>query len=281
MRTLIPDIEPPNRVPFSITRITCSLVFLICLFQSCYSPNKKPVAGVETGPGTTHARGFRMETFPGFTILGVRDPWQGSSGIRFEYVLASDLSLIPDSLGHLPAVKTPVSRVICMSTTHVAMIESLGMTRSIVGVSGPHYISNPVIRKRVEEGEVLDVGADQSLNYERIVSLNPDVVMAYGITAEVGGMVKRLGDLGITVILNGDYLENEPLGKTEWLRFIAAFYELGEEADSVFEGVRLEYEKFCRLTRDLRERPAVMTGLPWKDSWYVPGGSSFAAAFMS
>ena len=280
MRAVNPNTEMPNRMHISTMKTTCILAFLLCLAQACYSPGREPVAEAGTGPGTAHARGFRIEAFPGFTILHVHNPWQGSSGIRLEYVLSSDPSLIPDSLMHLPAVKTPVSRVICMSTTHVAMIEALGMTKSIVGISGPHYISNPIIREGVKAGEVLDVGADQSLNYERIVSLKPDVVMAYGITAEVSGMVKRLKDLGITVILNGDYLENEPLGKTEWLRFIAAFYELGREADSVFSGIREEYENHLQLTGNLSDRPGVMTGLPWKDSWYVPGGRSFAAAFI-
>jgi len=280
MRTLNPDHETPDRVGLRVIKKTSILVFLLCLVQACYSPGNEQVVGKDAGSGTTDARGFRIETFPGFTILGVQDPWQGSSGNRLEYVLASDLSLIPDSLMHLPAVQTPVSRVICMSTTHVAMIEALGRTQSIVGISGPHYISNSLIRERVDAGEDLDVGADQSLNYERIVSLKPDLVMAYGITAEVSGMVKRLKDLGITVILNGDYLENEPLGKTEWLRFIAAFYEMGKEADSVFAGIQEEYENYCLLTRDLNDRPGVMTGLPWKDSWYVPGGNSFAAAFI-
>jgi iron complex transport system substrate-binding protein len=280
MRTINPDHEIPDRVRLPAINKTSILVILLCLVQACYSPGNEQVNEVEEGAGTTHARGFRIETFPGFTILGVQDPWQGSSGNRLEYVLASDLTLIPDSLMHLPAVQTPVSRVICMSTTHVAMIEALGKTQSIVGISGPHYLSNPLIRERVEAGEDLDVGAEQSLNYERIVSLKPGVVMAYGITAEVSGMVKRLKDLGITVILNGDYLENEPLGKTEWLRFIAAFYEMGKEADSVFNGIQEEYENYCQLAKNIADRPGVMTGLPWKDSWYVPGGNSFAAAFI-
>jgi len=285
MRTLKPDHETPdhetqNRMWVPAFNKTCFPVFLLCLIQACYAPGNEQVNEVDPGSGTTHARGFRIETFPGYTILGVQDPWQGSSGNRLEYVLSSDPSLIPDSLMHLPAVQTPVSRVICMSTTHVAMIEALGKTQSIVGISGPHYLSTSLIRERIDAGEDLDVGADQSLNYERIVSLKPDIVMAYGITAEVSGMVKRLKDLGITVILNGDYLENEPLGKTEWLKFIAAFYEMGKEADSVFAGIVEEYENYCQLTRELNDRPGVMTGLPWKDSWYVPGGNSFAAAFI-
>jgi iron complex transport system substrate-binding protein len=160
------------------------------------------------------------------------------------------------------------------------MIHSLGRAGTIVGISGPDYISNPELRRRIDDSEIPDVGADQALNYERIISLRPDLVMAYGVTAEVGGMIERLKEPGIPVILNGDYLEDEPLGKTEWIRFIAAFYETDREADSIFRYVSAEYERYRELARRTRSSPAVMTGLPWKDSWYVPGGRSYAAAFI-
>lgn len=255
-------------------------VSLLALLPACYSPGGETPAGEDSLSGIMQARGFRIEAFPEFRILHVMDPWQGSSGIHLEYVLASDISKIPDSLTHLPLVQTPVSRVICMSTTHVAMIGALGMTGSIVGISGPDYISDRDLRKRIEAGEVRDVGADQALNYERIVSLQPDILISYGITAKVSGMVKRLEETGIPVILNGDYLENEPLGKCEWLRFIAAFYEMDREADSIFNGIIEQYEGYRELAADILARPRVMTGLPWKDTWYVPGSKSFAAAFI-
>lgn len=256
------------------------VISLLAFLPACYSPGGETPAGEESLSGTTQARGFRIEAFPEFRILHVMDPWQGSSGIHLEYVLASDISKIPDSLTQLPMVQTPVSRVICMSTTHVAMIGALGMMGTIVGISGPDYISNKDLRKRIEAGEVRDVGADQALNYERIVSLQPDILISYGITAEVSGIVKRLEEPGIPVILNGDYLENEPLGKCEWLRFIAAFYEMDREADSIFDRIVEQYEGYRELTAGIRSRPRVMTGLPWKDTWYVPGGKSSAAAFI-
>jgi iron complex transport system substrate-binding protein len=127
---------------------------------------------------------------------------------------------------------------------------------------------------------VRDVGADHTLNYELILTLRPDLVIAYGITAEVSGMVKRLEALGIPVILDGDYLEDQPLGKTEWIRFLAAFFNRDRKADSIFRSVASSYEKYRDMVRDSREKPSVMTGLPWKDTWYIPGGNSFAAAYI-
>ncbi len=274
------------------------VLLLAILLPACYSPEKDASPGVtgfqrdssrSEGTGTEYARGFRIEKYSGYTVLHVIDPWQGSSGIHLKYVLSSSPDEVPDSLRQLPLIKTPVKRVICMSTTHVAMIDALGKTGTIVGVSGPDYISSPLLRNRIINKEAFDVGADQSLNYERIISLKPDVLISYGVTADISGMVKRLGDLGIPVVLNADYLENEPLGKTEWLKFMAAFFEMESEADSIFEGIAFDYEKY----RDLAEqtvaeyfldpsakRPTVITGLPWKDAWYIPGGKSFAAAFI-
>jgi iron complex transport system substrate-binding protein len=167
-----------------------------------------------------------------------------------------------------------------MSTTHVAMFDALGKSDAIVGISGSDYISNPLLCSRLKAGEVRDVGADQTLNYELILSLRPDIIIAYGITAEVNGMVDRLEGLGIPVVLNGDYLEDQPLGKTEWIRFMAAFFKRDMKADSIFMSVVFAYEQYRKLVMDNDQKPTVMTGLPWKDSWYIPGGKSFAAAYI-
>jgi len=113
-----------------------------------------------------------------------------------------------------------------------------------------------------------------------LLSLRPDIVIAYGITAEISGMVNRLEGLNIPVILNGDYLEDQPLGKTEWIRFLATFFGGETKADSIFRSVVSSYEKYRDLISDISEKPSVMTGLPWKDSWYIPGGESFAAAYI-
>jgi iron complex transport system substrate-binding protein len=254
------------------------LILMACLMLSsaCHGPDTPPV---QAG-NTEYASGFSIEEAGAFRILHVINPWQGSRTVRFQYILTDDPSLVPDSLKHHPVITIPVSRVVCMSTTHVAMMDALGESGAIVGISGSDYITSPELRKRMEDGKVKDVGADQTLNYELILSLCPDLVMAYGIGSEVSGMVKRLEDMDIPVILNGDYLEDQPLGKTEWIRFVASFFDRDWQADSIFRSVASAYRQYKDLVLDIAEKPRVMTGLPWKDVWYIPGGRSFAAAFI-
>lgn len=227
-----------------------------------------------------YATGFHIDSFRDYKILHVTDPWQGSDGVHFRYVLAEKGAHIPDSISALPLINVPVTRLICMSTTHVAMIRSLGRIESIIGISGKAYVSDPDLRQMIEKGLVRDVGAEQGLNYELIVSLTPDVLVTYGVTSEVSSMVNRLKDLGIPVILDGDYLEDHPLGKLEWIRFLAALYQEDQMADSIFRRIEQEYLAIRETASAVYPKPRVMTGLPWKGSWYIPGGTSFAAAFI-
>ncbi len=257
------------------------ILFLSCFaFISCTRQRKSQPEESSPGHGPKYAIGFSIDEYRGFRVLHVTDPWQGSSGVHFRYVLADKGTGLPDSLSGLPLVRTPVSRIICMSTTHIAMVGALGKNESIVGVSGREYVSQPLMRDRLEKGLVKDVGADQNLNYELIVSLKPDAIIAYGITGEISGMIDRLEELGIPVILDGDYLENDPLGKLEWIRFMAALYGKDEMADSIFSRTEAQYLELREKAGKPGNRPAVMTGLPWKGSWYIPGGGSFMAAFI-
>jgi iron complex transport system substrate-binding protein len=271
--------KPAARYTNVLFIIALGLIQAWCLSR-CKQPADRPGTSLMGEGKPQYASGFRIEPKPGFNILHVINPWQGSTRVHLQYVLTEDPSAVPDSLQYHPVITIPPSRVICMSTTHVAMMDAIGEADAIVGISGSDYITHPGLRSRLETGEVRDVGADQALNYELILSLHPDLVMAYGIGSEVSGMVKRLEALGIPVILNADYLEDQPLGKTEWIRFVASFFARDKKADSIFSSIASSYEQYKSRVSNIKAKPSVMTGLPWKDTWYLPAGGSFAAAYI-
>ena len=93
-----------------------------------------------------YASGYRVHDRGTFTLVEVTDPWQQSKDVIFSYVLAENPGELPDSLTGIPFIKTPVKRVIVLSTTHVAMIEQLGSASSIVGLSGSDFVYSPRIR---------------------------------------------------------------------------------------------------------------------------------------
>ncbi len=69
--------------------------------------------------------------------------------------------------------------IICMSSTHIAMLNAIGEDRCVIGVSGIDYVSNPDIQARRDS--IGDVGYEGNINYELLLSLDPDLVLLYGV----------------------------------------------------------------------------------------------------
>ncbi len=229
---------------------------------------------------TRYANGFDVQDQGDFTLISVHDPWQNSRNITFSYVLAESWDMVPDSLSELPYIKIPIDRVVTLSTTHVAMIQELGMEGTIKGASGTSFIYSSAIRKMIDAGELLEVGYDQGLNYETIVSLNPDVLFMYGVEGGVLATAEKLSELGIQVVFCGDYLEPHPLGKAEWIKFFSLFYGLEHKSDQKFHLIDSAYQSLTSYASTLTHKPRVLTGLPWKDTWYMAGGYSYAARLI-
>lgn len=262
-------------------RRTCYLIALLVI-AACHRNPAPENTGAATGDSyALYASGFDVDAYGTFRILHVYNPWQNSKGVTFSYVLAEDPALVPDSLQHLVYIKTPVNRVITLSTTHVAMIDQLGEEQSIKGVSGTGFIFNERLRKRIADGEVKDVGYDQGLSYESIVGLRPDVLFMYGVEGSVMATSEKLAELKVPVVFCGDYLEAHPLGKAEWIRFFSLFYEREKEAGHFFKRIDSLYNAHKSLAENAAQKPLVLTGLPWKDTWYMAGGKSFASRFIA
>jgi iron complex transport system substrate-binding protein len=261
---------------------TSQILLFYLLLAGCSSgESKKEDTEHLSSLSTRYASRFDFRTEDNYTLLQVFNPWQNSKRISYSYVLGEKKELVPDSLSGLPFIPTPVNRVIAMSTTHVAMIAELGEITSIKGASGTPYIYNTEIRERCENGLIADVGYGQALNYELVVALEPDVVFLYGVEGNVTTLARKLTELGITVVYCAEYLEQDPLGKAEWIRFFARFYGKENEADVFFNRVDSSYMALRTLTSSVDTKPRVMIGLPWKGTWYVAGGRSFASRLIN
>src|SRR5690554_496787 len=229
-------------------------------------------------------RGFTIDTItdsPASRKLTVYNPWEKANDISLEYFLVNREVIDLKNLIGKRIIRTPVQRVICLSTTHLAYLEALSVSDKIVGISGSQYVSNPAIRNKIEEGGIPDVGYGQNLNYELIVNLKPDLVIAYGIGGEVTSYSSRLEELNIPVVMVGEYLEESPLGKAGWINFFGALFEKEEMAETYFQGIVEEYVELKRLAAAAKEKPKVLVGSPYKDSWWVPGGNSYLANLIA
>ncbi|MGC9375690.1 MAG: ABC transporter substrate-binding protein [Bacteroidales bacterium] len=255
--------------------------FLILLF-SCQSTNKNNTRDNlhADSVDVKYAEGFSIEHHDHYKLLTIHNPWQGAENIQYQYALVTDEKedlMIP---GGIRKIVVPLKKVVCLSTSHIAFLDVLDETESIVGVSGTNFVNNQQLQKKISQNEIVDVGFENHLNYELIAGINPDIVIAYGVGSEVSSYNQKLNDLGIETIIISEYLETHPLGKLEWIKFIAALYEKEDEAESYFQMVESEYNLLANLVSTTEREPKVLFGLPWKDTWYVPGGNSFLAKMV-
>lgn len=227
-----------------------------------------------------HASGFEILGSPErtSTLLRITNPWQGADGIEQLVFLSRNGELPPRGFTG-QTVRTPVRRVVCMSSSHVAMLDAVGEVSRVVGVSGLDFLYNSYINQHKLCGEVREVGYDSNINFELIAALHPDAVMIYGVTDGNSLLTSKLSELGIPYIYIGDYVEESPLGKAEWLRVAGELTDRRQAADSLFASVCERYEH-VRSTiaghlSSSERRPRVMLNAPYRDTWFLPSPRSY------
>ncbi len=225
-----------------------------------------------------YSNGFEISRIEEGFILKVKNRFD-ESGATYNYLLSSSSESESDNN---VIIHIPVTKVVCLSTTHCAFISKLDRISTIQGISSPEYVYDDKIRDMILNGDITDIGFESQINYEKIISMNPDVVFAFGVDNAGVASFQKLTDIGIPVVFVGDFTEATPLGRTEWLKFFACFYDRLDYATEYFDSVEKNYntikEDIAKLNK---KKPKVMVSLPWKGTWWVPGGNSFFANFIS
>ena len=230
----------------------------------------------------THARGFSIEeSASGLTIIKVHSPWPNAQN-SFSYALVPKekmafMTLNKDAYDAIIAV--PVEHIVVTSTTHIPALEALGVTEKLVGFPDSQYVSSKATRERIEKGLIKDLGSNEAINTEIVIELQPEVVIGFGIDGQ-NKAYRTLQRSNIPVVYNGDWTEETPLGKAEWIKFVAPFFGLEKKADSLFSSIETSYVKARQLAKAADHQPSVLSGALYKDVWYLPGGNSWAAQFI-
>ncbi len=226
-----------------------------------------------------YATGFTVHSDEnGMMRVTVKKPFPGAQN-PLTYVLVPDSVTLPAMPG-ATVIRIPISRIVCTSTTHIPLLDYLNKTDALVGFPGPNYISSPRMRMRIDKGEVTDLGIDKSMNIERLLLLRPDLVMAYLVAGDFG-QFRKIEEMGIPVVMNAEYLEPHPLGRAEWIKFMALFFNLEHKADSIFRSIEAEYLRTQQTALEATNRPTVLSGIMYNDTWFAPGGRNYGARLLT
>ncbi|NJO02357.1 MAG: ABC transporter substrate-binding protein [Bacteroidia bacterium] len=171
----------------------------------------------------------------------------------------------------------PIRSIVVLSHTQIAFLDLLGKTDDILGVNASNYLPHPVLQEKIRQDKVSDVGDGPQLNHELVLAINPDLVMAVGFSSLGLKDYQPVIAAGIPVVINSDWLENTPLGRSEWLKFMALFYNEEQQAEEKFQKIEQNYQRIKNIARKAPSQPTVFNGLPYKDTWYVAAGESYLA----
>jgi len=251
----------------------------LCVLLSCNSGRKERRQSVEASNGFIHyAEGFTVVYRDRIKEVEVRQPFQGATSPQ-KYLLVPRGLNVPEHDESTQVIRIPITSIACTSTTHIPLLDYLNESDKLTGFTSTDLITSEKIRKRVDEGHVIELGMDKNINLEKLLVLKPDMLMGYMISSDMG-QFKKIRELGIPVIINAEYLERHPLGRAEWIKFMALFFNKEKQADSVFRIVEKEYENTKNLVGQTSPQPSVLSGVLYGDAWFLPGGENYASSIL-
>lgn len=209
-----------------------------------------------------HAKLFKIRYFKNFKIIESKN----------DKVIIAEKK--PDCTTDLFIFTSNPTRFVATSTTHLPFLYEFKLEKSLVGFQGVRYIYNPKLKKN----NIKDI--HYQLNAEELISLKPDLVMAY--TANLSSL-ERLAELrkaGVPLVLNYDFEEKHPLARAEWLIFSAAFFSKDLEAQRLFKSIEVGYERVKERAKFFPVKKNILVGDIQNGKWVTCGGRSDLAILI-
>ncbi len=176
--------------------------------------------------------------------------------------------------------QVPFKKIILLNASMAGYIGELHAENLLIGISSPEYIYSERIQSLLKQGKIQNVGSDQKYDIEKIISLKPDVIFTNHI-ASFDNTYQLLKNNGIRLVFLDEYMEQKPLQKTAYLKLFGKLLGKDKEAERMYENVEKNYADLKQLALKAKEKPMVLANEMYGDVWYLPGGKTSTANFIS
>lgn len=257
-------------------------MFLLVVLAACSGNGGKQGAGnasenVSENP-LEYAEVFQINRGDGYDEVVVRNPWKVGAVLQ-KYILVNRDEEVPENLPEGTVVKVPLQRAVVYSSVHAGVIKEIsGSYNCIAGITDREYFNIPEIEERVQQGHVADCGSSMTPTIEKIVEIEPDAIILSPFENAGYG---TLTTLGVPIIECADYMETEPLGRAEWIKFFGMLTGCEEKAEEIFAQVEKDYNGLKDKVANVEKRPKIITEMVTNGVWYVPGGNSYMAGMLN
>jgi len=251
------------------------------VFIACKNDQKNQVVDATNGTvlPLKYAIGFTAEDYGTYKILEIKNPWpKAEKSYRYLLLKANhDVAFWNAQKNQFDGIfEVPIEKIVVTSTTHIPALELLNAEETLIGFPGIDYISSEKTRHRIENKFIRELGKNEGINTEVLLELKPDLVVGFGVDGK-NRSFETIKKSGIPVIFNGDWVEESPLAKAEWIKFFGVLFNKEKEADSIFNSIENNYLEAKELAKNAQSQPTVLSGAMHNDIWFLPNGNSTEA----
>lgn len=244
----------------------------------CKNNEKTGATALKANNSIEYASGLAIYDYDGYSIVKVTNPWPNAKK-DFTYILKEKNSIVPDSLTNYTTIPVPLQNVVVTSTTNIPFLEMLGVENKLIGFPHTDYISSVKTRKLIDNGSVKNVGQNEKLNMEQLIDIAPELIVTFGVDNN-NPMIENLQKSGLKVMIQGDWMEQSPLGKAEWIKLFGALFGKQKETKILFDGIAKDYKNALLSVKNSKAETSVLYGSMYQDQWYVAKGNSWVAQFL-
>lgn len=195
------------------------------------------------------------------------------------FYLFNDTVKVPDDIIDEEIIRIPIKSSVAFSSTQWSVFLKLGDINRVKGILEGLYTYNTEIQNLIKSDMILDVGLEHSINTEKVIQIQPDVILYTPYPGQDYSYLKEFCDA--TMIPFSDYLESHPLGRAEWMKVVGLLCDKENETAKWYDEMVERYESLCDLCNDVDNRPTIFSDLPFENQWYIPGGKSYMAKIFA
>jgi iron complex transport system substrate-binding protein len=228
-----------------------------------------------------YATGFKVEYFKHYKVVSVTNPWPNATE-QFRYVLVQCGTPKPAGFDGAQVFTIPAKSFVGRSATLLPHVEALELADRLVGFDSLRSINTAAVRAAIQQNKVAEIGTGGgAMNVEKVLDLSPDLAITHGNGNPQTDVHPKLLEVGIKVAVQAEYMEATPLGRAEWIKFMALFFNREATASKWFEDAAGKYEAMTGRARSVQRKPVVLFGRHIAGVWYVPGGATYDARLLA
>ena len=253
------------------------ILFLVFFANSrCSNTAKRGITGSNKLNQVKYAVNFNLIPHPSYTELQILNPEKGIVERKFALINQGAKPILSSSIEQ---IEIPVKGIVCLSATHIGMMNKLVAISQIKGTSFRKYIDNSKVLERIKAHKIQEFSGIDQLNPERLIKTKATVVIYDGF-GTFPANEDKLKKLGVACIPNYDWRETNPLGKAEWIKLFGILSGKEKKANQYFTSIEKKYHDLLQREEKNTMHRTFISGCLIGDLWYMPAGQSFLANLL-